>query len=233
VQIYPAIDIQDGRLARGRAGSGAGAADPVAVAAALLAAGASWLHVVDLDRAHGAGRDNDALVRAICALPGARVQVGGLLQRADEVTHALGLGAARAVIATVAAADAAALARIAAAAPPVRLAVSVDVRAGRLAGRGTSAPFQVAPVELLRRAVARGIRVAVYRDLDRDGTLGGADVAGAASLLGCDAEIVLAGGISSAADVRAARDAGLDGAIVGRALHEGRLTLPEALACSR
>ncbi len=233
MQIYPAIDIQDGRLGRAGAGARADADDPVAVAAALLAAGASWLHVVDLDRAYRTGRDNDAVVRAICALAGARVQVGGRLQDAADVLHALQLGAARAVVATPAAADGAALARIAAAAAPTLLAVSVDVRAGRLAARGESAPLGVTPPELLRRAVARQIGVAVYRDLDRDGTLEGPDLAGAAALLGHGAEVIVAGGIGSVADLRAAREAGVNGAVVGRALHEGRLTLREALACSR
>jgi phosphoribosylformimino-5-aminoimidazole carboxamide ribonucleotide (ProFAR) isomerase len=234
VQIYPAIDIQDGRLARGRTDSARGADDPVGVAAALLAEGATWLHVVDLDRAYRTGRDNDAIVRAICALAAGRVQVGGRLQDEAEVAHALRLGAARAVVATVAAADAVTLARISAAAP-ARLAVNVDLRGGRLAARESSAPLALMPGELLRRAVACGIRVAVCRDLDRDGALNGAgaDVAAAAALLGQGAEILVAGGIGSVAHLQAARDAGLDGAIVGGALLEGRLTLREALACSR
>lgn len=231
MQLYPAIDIQHGRLAR--VDDPACRDDPVAVAAALLAAGASWLHVVDLDRAFRSGRDNDAAVRAICALDGARVQVGGRLQDVADVTRALGLGAARAAVATTAAADDGALARITAAVSPGWLAVNMDVRGGRLATREGGALSSMPPRELLRRAVARGIPLAVYRDLDRDGALQGADVVGAAQLLGQGAAIVVAGGIESLADLRAAREAGLDGVIVGRALHTGRLTLEEALACSR
>ena len=231
MQIYPAIDIQDGHLAR--AGGPARADDPLAVAAALLAAGASWLHVVDLDRAYDTGRDNDGLVRAICALAGARVQIGGRLRDAADVTRALELGAVRAVVATAAAVDGAALACITAAAPPGRLAVNVDLRAGRLAVRDGSAPPALAPRELVRRAGACGIRGAGGRDLDRDGALDGADVPAAAALLGQGAEIIVAGGIGSVAHLEAARGGGLDGAIIGRALHAGRLTLAEALACSR
>jgi phosphoribosylformimino-5-aminoimidazole carboxamide ribotide isomerase len=231
VLIYPAIDIQHGRLARARGAPGP--ADPVAIAEAWLAQGASWLHVVDLDRAYGTGRDNDALVRAICALGGARVQLGGQLRDARQLADALRCGAARAVVATAAAADAATLARITAAVPPAELAVNVDLRAGRLAVRDSAPAPAVTPRQLVRRAVEHGIRVAVCRDLDRDGALEGADVASAAALLGQGAAVVVAGGVGSAADIRAAREAGLDGAIVGRALYEGRLTLEEALACSR
>ena len=161
------------------------------------------------------------------------MQVGARVRDAAEVTRALELGAVRAVVATAAAVDGAALACITAAAPPGRLAVNVDLRAGRLAVRDGSAPPALAPRELVRRAVACGIRVAVCRDLDRDGALDGADVAAAAALLRQGAAIVVAGGIGSVAHLEAARDAGLDGAIIGRALLEGRLTLPEALACSR
>jgi phosphoribosylformimino-5-aminoimidazole carboxamide ribotide isomerase len=231
VQIYPAIDIQHGRLARAQ--GAAATADPIALAKAWLAQGASWLHVVDLDRAYGTGRDNDAWVRAICALAGGRVQLGGQLRDATQVADALRLGAARAVVASATAADAAALARITAAVPPGKLAVNVDLRAGRLAVRGSEAAPDLTPQQLVRQAVDHGIRVAVCRDLDRDGALQGANLASAAALLGQGAAIVVAGGVGSAADLRTAREAGMDGAIVGRALYEGRLTLEEALACSR
>jgi phosphoribosylformimino-5-aminoimidazole carboxamide ribotide isomerase len=88
---------------------------------------------------------------------------------------------------------------------------------------------------LARRVVQAGIETVVYTDIDRDGMLNGPDLAGAVSLRTLGARIILSGGIAGSADLRAACQAGLDGAIVGRALYEGRLTLPEALraaACS-
>jgi phosphoribosylformimino-5-aminoimidazole carboxamide ribotide isomerase len=89
----------------------------------------------------------------------------------------------------------------------------------------------MSPVDLAARAVAAGIAVIVYRDLERDGTLLGPDLDGAARLNGLGAKVIVAGGIASRAHLLATRDAGLAGAIVGRALLEGTITVEEALAC--
>jgi phosphoribosylformimino-5-aminoimidazole carboxamide ribotide isomerase len=188
------------------------------------------LHVVDLDRAFGTGQ-NDALARGIAGIAGVRVQVGGLLANADDVSQAFALGASRAVVSMSALADAAVLNAIVVRHGPERLAASVDVRRGQAVRRGASSPLTVSPAGLVARAVAAGIAVVVYRDLERDGTLLGPDLDGAARLNGLGAEIVVAGGIASRAHLLAARDTGLGGAIVGRALLEGTITVEEALAC--
>lgn len=226
MQLYPAIDIQGGRVAR----SG-GRTDPVDWAERLAAGGAGWLHVVDLDRAFGAGENDDA-VRRITRLGGTRVQMGGLLTTPEEVTRAFALGAARAVVGSAVLADPAALEAIVSRHHGDGLAASVDVRRGQAVRRGAPSPLGLSPADLVGRAVAAGIRTVVYRDLERDGSLAGADVEGAARLNGLGAELVIAGGVASKADLVAAREAGLAGAIVGRALIEGTITLEEALACS-
>jgi phosphoribosylformimino-5-aminoimidazole carboxamide ribotide isomerase len=192
--------------------------------------GAGWLHVVDLDRAFGTG-ENDTLARRIAGIVGVRVQMGGLLANADDVTRAFALGASRAVVSTSALADAAVLKAIVASHAPDRLAASVDVRRGGAVRRGEPAPLALSPADLVARAVAAGIGVIVYRDLERDGSLAGPDLEGAARLNGLGAEIIVAGGIASQAHLLAAREAGLAGAIVGRALVEGTITVEEALAC--
>lgn len=226
MQVYPAIDIQGGRIARS-----AHQADPVAWAERLVAHGAGWLHVVDLDRAYGTG-ENDALVRRIARLAGVPVQMGGLLTTPDDVSRAFELGASRAVMGTAALADASVTEAIVSRHAAGRLAASVDVQRGRVALRGAPAPSKLSPLELVARAVAAGVTVVVYRDLERDGTLAGPDVEGAARLTGQGAEIILAGGVASRAHLVAAREAGLAGAILGRALLEGTITVEEALACS-
>lgn len=234
MQVYPAIDIKGGRVVRYTDGGPETAygLDPVAAAEAFIADGARWLHVVDLDRAFHTGRDNDALVQRIARLGGAGVQVGGLLNGPDQVARALELGATRAVVATGAAADPRVWEAITTEVDPSRLAVAVDVRQGRVVRRDSSEPLAVAPDALVRRAVAAGVRAVVHRDLQRDGELAGSDVDGAARLIGLGADILVAGGIASPAHLVAVRDARLAGAIVGRALYEGRLTLREALTCS-
>jgi phosphoribosylformimino-5-aminoimidazole carboxamide ribotide isomerase len=231
--VYPAIDVRGGRLVRYTEGGPdtVYALDPVAVAEALLAEGARWLHVVDLDRAFDTGMHNDAVVRRIAELAGARVQLGGRLSAPDQVARALELGAARAVVATGAAAAPKVWEALVATVPPSRLAVAVDVRDGRVVQRGSPDPWPLSPEALVRRAVAAGVRTVIHRDLEKDGELAGPDVAGAASLIGLGADIIAAGGVGSTAHLVAAREAGLAGVIVGRALHEGRLTLREALAC--
>jgi phosphoribosylformimino-5-aminoimidazole carboxamide ribotide isomerase len=233
MHIIPAIDIQGGHVVR-HAGAGVPTvyrADPVAAADGFLAQGAAWLHVVDLDRAFDTGRDNDEVIRRIAALPRVRVQVGGRLRRPEHLAAALELGAARAVVATGAAADGGIWKSIVAVVEPARLAVAADVRRGALADRGSNGPLALSADLLVRRATGAGVRTLVHRDLERDGGLAGADVAGAAGLLGLGADVIAAGGFGSLDDLRAARRAGLTGVIVGRALHEGRFTLREALAC--
>jgi phosphoribosylformimino-5-aminoimidazole carboxamide ribotide isomerase len=210
VQLYPAIDIRLGRLARA-----GGADDPLATAAAWVRGGAAWLHVVDLDRVAGTGR-NDGLVQALAALPGAHVQLGGGLTAAPEVIAALGWGVRRVVLGSGALATLEALVREV---DPDRLAMACDA-ADATAARPT-----------LARAVAAGIRSVVYRNRGRDGTLQGADVAGAATLVGLGAELIVAGGVASLAELAALHRAGAAGAIVGRALLDGRFTLAEAMAC--
>jgi phosphoribosylformimino-5-aminoimidazole carboxamide ribotide isomerase len=225
VQIYPAIDIRGGRVAR------ADAPDPVATAEGFLAAGARWLHVVDLDRAFDTGRDNDAVVRRIAGLRGASVQAGGLLTTRSQVERALELGAKRAVVATAAAADPRVLATIVGPVAAVRLALAIDVRDGRVVHRDAPRALPIGAAELAGRAASAGIGVVVYRDLARDGALGGPDLEGARRVLGLGPEVLLAGGVAGMEDLVTARDAGLAGAIVGRAFYEGRLTVREALQC--
>lgn len=132
MQVYPAIDIQGGGVARAT-----GRADPVAWAARLVAGGADWLHLVDLDRVRGAG-DNDALVSRVARLAGVRVQMGGSLATPDDLARGFALGASRAVVATAALADATALEAIVSRHPAGRLAASVDVQRGRPVRRGVS-----------------------------------------------------------------------------------------------
>ncbi len=224
MQIYPAIDIEGGRVARGSAGS----ADPVTEATALRRAGARWLHVVDMDRVFGRG-DNTAAIRRITEIAGARVQLGGGCTDPALPRAATGWGVARVIVGTELIVGLAPLARELG---PERLGVNLDVRAGLPTDRLGSGTVAGSAEEIVDRVVACGVTTIVYRDLDRDGTLVGADLQGAVRLVGRGAEIILAGGVGSVDEIARARQLGLGGVIVGRALHECRFTLAEALACS-
>jgi len=228
VELYPAVDVQGGRVAR------SASPDPLAVARQFARDGARWVHFVDLDRALGTG-DNRELVRRFLAgaAGGARllVQVGGALGTEAVIDDMLGWGARRVVIGTAAAVDAALVARLLARHGADRLAVGIDARGGRLAARGSTTVIDLAPVELARRVQALGARTVIYTDAARDGTLTGPDLVGARAIAALGLDVIVSGGVAWLDDLRRAADAGLAGAIVGRALHERRFTLAEALAC--
>ncbi len=234
MELYPAVDVQGGRVARSLAHE-----DPIALARQFARDGARWIHLVDLDDALGAGHNHD-LVQRIVAEAGLPVQIGGGLSSESEIAERLAWGAHRVVIGSRAAMDAALVARLVARFGAERLAVGIDVRDGRVAPRGAvtgavGAVLDIAPLELARLVRAAGVRTVVYTDAGRDGMLAGPDLAGAralAALAGGGLEVIVSGGIASLDDLRRARDGGgLAGAIVGRALHEGRFTLRDALAC--
>ncbi len=223
--ILPAIDIERGQLARGSRGT---SGDPVAEARALRAAGVSWIHVVDMDRVFGRG-DNTPTVQRVAALDGVHVQLGGGLGDTDSIGEALAWGIDRVVIG--ASAVATTMHELAATFGPDRLAAGIDVRDGRVSARTGGESPKTTPTELVDLAVAAGVRTVVYRDLARDGQLDGADLAGATALVGRGASVVLAGGIASLEELRRADAAGIGAVLVGRAIHDGRFSLEEAMAC--
>jgi len=226
VELFPAVDVQGGRVVR------SAALDPLAVARRFAHDGARWVHFVDLDRALGTG-DNRELARRFVAGTGGEllVQVGGALGTEAAIAEMLAWGATRVVIGTRAAIDAGLVARLLARHGPDRLAVGIDARDGRVAARASTTVVDLTPVELARRVQAVGARTAIYTDAARDGTLTGPDLDGAQAIAALGLDVIVSGGVASLDDLRRAADAGLAGAIVGRALHEGRFTLAQALAC--
>lgn len=238
MDLYPAIDIRSGRVVRLSQGEAARQTvygdDPAAVAARFADQGAEWIHVVDLDRAFGEG-DNAPAVRAILVrLAGrARVQLGGGFRSLELLRAGLELGIARAVVGTAAASDPDFVPAAVALATPERLAVGIDARDGRVVVRGWTETAPLRADELARRVAAAGVHTVIYTDVSRDGMLEGPDISGAVALQGAGAGVIVSGGVASARDVRAACDAGLAGAIVGRALYEERVTIAQALEASR
>ena len=208
--------------------------DPVRVAERFAEAGARWIHLVDLDRAFDQG-SNDVVVRRVADRVGARVrlQLGGGLRTLERVRAALDLGVARLVIGTAAATDPEMVAAAAALAGPERLAVGLDARDGFVAVRGWTETSTLRTIDLARRVVAQGIGTLIYTDVARDGMLEGPDVDGARALQTTGARVVASGGVASLADLRRLGRAGLAGAIIGRALYEGRIALGDALALLR
>jgi phosphoribosylformimino-5-aminoimidazole carboxamide ribotide isomerase len=235
VELYPAVDVQGGRVVRLRQGAEhdatAYADDPVAVAQGFARDGARWVHFVDLDRAFGRG-DNRVLARGFLAAVGVPVQVGGGLRTPEAIEEMLAWGATRVVIGTKAATDPALVEQLLVRHGPERLAVGIDAKNGQVAVRGWTEVFDLTALQLAERVHAQGARTVIYTDVARDGMLTGPDIGGARALAALGLDVIASGGVASLDDLRTVRAAGLAGAIIGRALYEGRFTLPEALACA-
>ncbi len=205
--------------------------DPVALAESFAAAGARWVHVVDLDRAFGIG-DQTPLVAALVKRLPIPVQLGGGLWTAEDVETMRDVGVQRILLGARAAAPGSPLAAIADQFSPDSLGLALDVRDGRAWARHWEEASRWTAVDLARRARAAGITTIALTELAREGALGGADVAGATALArDADVQVIVSGGVNGLDDLIRIKDEGLAGAIVGRALFEQRFTLREALAC--
>jgi phosphoribosylformimino-5-aminoimidazole carboxamide ribotide isomerase len=230
VELYPAVDIEGGRVARAERSL----TDPLAALRAFAGAGARWIHLVDMDRAYGR-TDNHELIEAVlqAAQPGTRVQVGGGLSTEIDIDHMFTLGATRVVIGPRGAVAGGGLVeRLVARHGPSRLAVGIDAAAGRVAPRGRGGEIlAITPQELAARVATAGIRLVIYNEVTRDGRMTGPDIDGAKSLSDSGVDVIVSGGVGSLDHLRAVKAAGLAGACVGRALYEGKFTVAEALAC--
>ena len=233
--LYPAIDLKDGRCVRLLRGDMNAATvfgdDPAAQARSFAAAGCEWLHLVDLNGAFEGRSVNGAAVEAILSAVTVPVQLGGGIRDLDAIGGWLERGVARVILGTVAVEDPD-LVRDAARNFPDRIAVGIDARQGRVATRGWAEETDVDATDLARRFEDAGMAAIVYTDIDRDGAMGGPNVAATESLArAIRIPVIASGGVSSLQDLRALRDTGaVAGAISGRALYEGRIDLAEAIA---
>ncbi len=252
MDLYPAIDIRDGgavRLTQGDFDRQSGYGDPVELARRFVAAGAPWLHVVDLDAARTGEPVNRATVLEIARTVGVPVETGGGVRTTDDVDELLDGGLARVVLGTAALEDPG-LVHAASAARPGRVALGLDYRTapdGRaeVAVRGWEQDSGRTVGDVLAEVAGAGLAAVVVTSIERDGTLTGPDLVGLAAVLGSTGVPVIAsGGVGSAADVEAlaalevpAPDGTrrrLSGAISGKALVDGRMTVEEGVAaCAR
>ncbi len=234
MDLFPAIDIRAGRVVRLSQGDAARETsyhdDPVAQAEAFLAAGVRWIHVVDLDRAFGSG-DNLAVLGRLAARTAGqvRLQVGGGLRSVGALKAVLDLGTTRVVLGTMAVTDPAFVQAALTEIGPDRVAIGLDARAGKVAIRGWVDTTDLLAVDVCRRVLDHGARTIIYTDVSRDGMLTGPDLEGAVRLRELGAAVIASGGVSTLEDLRAVRSAGLAGAIVGRAIYEGKFTVAEGL----
>ena len=218
------------------------ATDPVRVAVDFAAAGAEWLHVVDLDGARSGGRRQREAIESIvgavgqrspraATAPGLQVQVAGGLRTAGAIADALAAGASRVVLGTVAITEPELVAHAVSDHGTDRIAVALDVRDGLAVGQGWVAGAPAMAVEpAIDRLTALGVATFVVTAIARDGLLGGPDLDFLERVVGLtDGAVIASGGIASVADLDAARAIGCRGAIVGRAIYDGRIDLSAAI----
>jgi phosphoribosylformimino-5-aminoimidazole carboxamide ribotide isomerase len=240
--IYPAIDLRGGRVVRLTEGKfdqeKTYGSDPLAVAHEFKAAGAEWLHVVDLDGAKDPLNRQIDLVHKLAEESGLRMQTGGGIRDEAQVITLIAAGAERVIVGSLAVLNPALVKGWFTKFGPDRIILSPDVRIDadgvpRIAAAGWQQSTGVALEDFLRDYLEVGLVHILCTDISRDGKLGGPNSALYADLVKKfpTLQIQASGGVSSIDDLRQLSATGSAGAIVGRALYEKKFTLQEALAC--
>lgn len=235
--IYPAIDLRGGKCVRLRQGNYAQetifGADPAAMARRWVDQGAEFLHLVDLDGARAGQPVNGASVRASVAAAGVPCQLGGGLRSEAHLAEALSWGVSRVILGTRALQEPAwceAMCR----SFPGKVALGIDARDGRVAASGWEQTSDVSAIDLARRVADWPLAAIIYTDISKDGMMEGPNVEATAELAAAvEAPVIASGGVTTLDDIRRLAERGLSGAIVGRALYEGKLDLAAAIALAR
>ncbi|HLA10156.1 MAG TPA: 1-(5-phosphoribosyl)-5-[(5-phosphoribosylamino)methylideneamino]imidazole-4-carboxamide isomerase [Pyrinomonadaceae bacterium] len=248
MQIIPAIDLRDGRCVRLSQGKKdlvtSYSGKPAEVARAFEVAGATMLHVVDLDAAFGEvnSRNRIALCEIIRSV-NIPLQVGGGLRTTKDVERVISLGVSRVVIGTVAAESPETLTKMLNLFHSKHIVVGIDARGRKVVTRGWESELKVDAVSLAKMVASLGVERIVYTDVRRDGMLSGPNIEETGRVATeSGLRVTASGGVSSLDDIRELQEAsvtspargpsaacGIDSVIIGKALYEGRFTLEEAL----
>ncbi len=238
--LLPAIDLKNGEAVRLKQGDMARATifhrDPAEQARVFAAQGFEYLHIVDLDGAFAGKPMNAAAVERILAAVKIPVQLGGGIRDRATIDAWLDKGVRRVIIGTAAVRDPA-LVKAAARAYPGRIAVGLDARDGAVAVEGWAETSEISALDIARRFEDTGVAAIIYTDIARDGMLRGLNLDATIALAeAVSIPIIASGGLASIEDVRALltpRARKLEGAVVGRALYDGRLDAAAALRLVR
>ena len=233
MQIFPAIDLRGGQVVRLYQGDydqmTVYGADPCAVARDFLAAGARYLHVVDLDGARSGTAENFESIAALVRQGGLFVEVGGGIRTQARIEQYLELGVDRCILGTIAVKDFGFTKEVARR-YGAHIAVGVDARDGYVAVSGWEERTAERGVDFCRRLRDAGVGTVIYTDISRDGAEQGTNLPLYEELVKIEGlSITASGGISGLEELRQLRDMGVDAAILGKALYTGRLDLETVL----
>ena len=234
--IIPAIDLLDGKVVRLAQGKREAVTvysdDPVAVATRWVEAGATWLHVVDLNGAFDGTYLNLPVARRIIESCGVNVELSGGIRTKEALSQALAAGAARVVLGTKACEDPE-FVQAAADRYGRKIAVAIDAKAGQVVSRGWASSTTLTPAALARSVMMLGVETIICTDVSRDGMLQGPNLALLNEVLDAGPiQLIASGGISSLEDLRRLKQLeprGVVGAIVGKALYEGTIDARQAI----
>ncbi|MDX2226657.1 MAG: 1-(5-phosphoribosyl)-5-[(5-phosphoribosylamino)methylideneamino]imidazole-4-carboxamide isomerase [Verrucomicrobiae bacterium] len=236
--ILPAIDLKDGKVVRLRQGRADDVTvysdDPVAQALEWERQGGQWLHLVDLDGAFTGVSRNFEAIRKIATTLRIPVEMGGGIRDAETVARVLEAGVSRVILGTAAAQNLTLVRELAARFGGEKIAVGIDAKNGKVAVKGWTEAVDIGPIELAREVAAAGARTIIYTDISTDGMLQGPNLPAMREMVdavGC--QIIASGGVGSVDDIRRLSEIrGLYGVIVGKALYDGKVTLPEMLTAA-
>ena len=232
--IYPAIDLRGGKVVRLKEGDPARMTaysdDPAEMARKWLSMGAVWLHVVNLDGAFGESDDaNRSALEAVLKL-GAQVQFGGGMRSLDAIEDAIALGVSRVVLGTIAIEQPKVVIAALKKFGPEKIAVGIDARDGLVAVRGWKSDSGILAKDLALQMRTVGLRTVIFTDIRRDGLGSGLNIPSTRELADVSGlDVIASGGVNTIGDVIEAKEAGLAGCIIGRALYEGTIKLNDAL----
>jgi phosphoribosylformimino-5-aminoimidazole carboxamide ribotide isomerase len=235
--LYPAIDLKDGACVRLLKGDMNTATrfndDPADQARRFLAAGCTWLHVVDLDGAFaGKSVNGEAVENIVEAAAEVPVQLGGGIRDEAGIEYWLSRGVRRVILGTIALRDPEFVKRVCARWSG-RIVVGIDARNGKVAVTGWSETSTVKALDLALKFEQSGVAAIVYTDIDRDGVLAGPNIEATVDLAyHLTTPIIASGGVSGLADLKELKkheSAGISGVICGRSLYDGRINLAEAV----
>lgn len=235
MKLFPAIDLRGGHAVRLTQGDydrmTVYSEDPVQVAKQFAAAGAGYLHLVDLDGAKDGTTENFETIRRIVAATGMVCEVGGGIRDEARIRAYLDLGVNRVILGTAAVNDRPFLQRVVDRYGPA-IAVGVDAKNGFVATDGWKKVTDVESFSFCETLRDMGVRTVIYTDIAKDGGLAGTNLPAYEKLAKLQGLAVTAsGGITTTAELAALAAMGIDAAILGKALYAGVLNLPEALAC--
>lgn len=231
--IYPAIDIIGGKCVRLSQGDYDSVKvysdDPLSVAKSFFEAGATWIHIVDLDAAKTGIPSNHKIIARIAKESGLSVQTGGGIRNMEILDSVLNSNVKRSILGTSAVKD-----RIftenAINKYNDRIVIGIDAKSGEVAVDGWTSGSQLTVVDFALKMQALGAKTIIYTDISRDGMFKGTHIEGIKELvLNTSMNIIASGGVAGINDVIAAKGAGASGVIIGKALYEGRVDLKECL----